>query len=92
MGVRYRNTLMIWRRRRGRMGDECGAVAVFSWGSDTFGRVVGRCVKIWGRCKGEEWGRETEDDDDEQEDFSEAKAVDGESTKLRRMRQWRQIL
>jgi hypothetical protein len=34
---------------------------------------------------------ETVDDDDEQEDFSQAKAVDGEPTKLKRMRQWRRL-
>jgi hypothetical protein len=36
-------------------------------------------------------GREVEDDDDEQEDSSKAKTVNGESTKLRRMRQWKRL-
>jgi hypothetical protein len=68
---------------------QCGCGVVMGVGY--VGRVVGRCVKIWGRCKGEEWGRETVDDDDELEDFSQAKAVDGEPTKLKRMRQWRRL-
>lgn len=37
MGERCRDTLMTWRRQRGRMEDECSAVAVLSWGWDTWG-------------------------------------------------------